>query len=239
LCYAFPPTLQDLINISSVAPQTEKITQGSSAIFQLRCQSPSIAMKKYSSQYKPRKNQSPQTQIKMHQTKRHSAYRTSKKITPSYPQEKDMKKIVYIISFITTATLLNKFVFPTKPSPQDTEKEIIEAFKKASDDLNSHGSRMIDDQTRLDKTEIGPGATMTYFYTLIQHASKDGDINSLRKRIDEMLWEGVCKNEAMRKATMLGGKYVYVFSSSDRIELQRFEYGKNECLQARAIKVQK
>jgi hypothetical protein len=43
----------------------------------------------------------------------------------------------------------------------------------------------------------------------------------------------------MRKATMLGGKYVYVFSSSDRIELQRFEYGKNECLQARAIKVQK
>ena len=150
-----------------------------------------------------------------------------------------MKNIVYIIAFLSVSAVLRHFIFPGKPTPQELESAVIEAFKKASDDLNMHGSRMLDEETRFDKTEVGPGARMTYYYTLIRYTSKDEKLKSLREPIDNKLWEGVCKNEAMRKATLQGGKYIYIFSGIDNEEFQSFEYGKVECLQARVIKVQK
>jgi hypothetical protein len=48
-----------------------------------------------------------------------------------------------------------------------------EGFTKAAEQINNRGPIMVDQETRLDKSVAGPGARLTYFYSLPKYSSED------------------------------------------------------------------
>ncbi len=79
------------------------------------------------------------------------------------------------------------------------EARVIEGFELAAEQLNAMTPVMVDEETRMEKATVGPGALMTYHYIFPNFASKDIDVNMMSASVFPIIRDGVCarhRNEA-------------------------------------------
>ena len=118
---------------------------------------------------------------------------------------------------------------PSKPSQQEVEAKLIEGFTTAANQINKKVPMMVDEETRLDRATVGPGARVVYHHTFPRYTSRDIDANWLHTDLRPEVMRKVCDSKGMRKSLQYGGKYVYSYSGSDGVEITRFEIDRNDC----------
>lgn len=118
---------------------------------------------------------------------------------------------------------------PSKSSPQDIEAKLIEGFEIALIEINQKCPMMIDEETRLDKATVGPGARGVYHHTFINYKAKDIDADWLRTSLRAEVMQKVCTNDSMKESLQYGGIYVYSYFGNDGTEITRFEIDRNDC----------
>lgn len=150
-----------------------------------------------------------------------------------------LKKFLAVLAFIAVAVAgsIGKLIGETTsgsvasatPKQQDVEVLVIEGFAKAAAQINRTLPKMIDEDTRLDKVTVGPGARTVYHYSSPKHTSRDFDGALLRAtlRPDTML--KVCAAREMKKSLQYGGVYAYSYSGNDGIKIVEFEIDRNDC----------
>lgn len=95
-----------------------------------------------------------------------------------------------------------------KPSLEEIQQKVIDGFGTAAEQINQSAPTMVDEETRLDKASVGPGALLTYHYTLPNFASEDLDANFI-DTVFAHTKEFVCTTKEMKPAMQYGGAYVF------------------------------
>ncbi len=123
-----------------------------------------------------------------------------------------------------------KAVFsPSKPSEEEIEAKLIEGFTAAANQINQKLPIMIDEETRMDRATVGPGARTVYHNTFPRYTSRDIDANWLQTNLRPEVMRKVCDNKDMKKSLQYGGIYIYSYSGRDEVEITRFEIDRNDC----------
>jgi hypothetical protein len=149
-------------------------------------------------------------------------------------QKKTFSILVSIAVFIVAAVVGQQFgkefikvVFP--PTQQQLDEKLLEGFTTTAAKINAKAPTMMDRETRLDKAVAGPGARLTYFYSLPNYSSHDLDRNVLFTNIKSGVKKAVCDSEEMKPSLQDGGVYVYAYAGNDGMEMVRFELSKHDC----------
>jgi hypothetical protein len=140
-------------------------------------------------------------------------------------------RLLQVLVFLFAGLLIRHLLEPKKPTAQQMEQTVIEAFKKASDDLNRQGPRMVDAATRLDSTEVGPGARFTYHYTFPNYSAQALITSGFAYKIQPQVFAKVCGDAGMIQALQYGGVYVYDYRSGDGENAVTIEVNKEVCSQ--------
>jgi len=109
------------------------------------------------------------------------------------------------------------------------DKSMYEGFKQTADKLNKRGPVMVSKHLRLDKTDAGPGARITYFYSFTNHAASDFTPNKLNTNLQEKIDKSVCSNMKIKPSLELGATYVFAYSGNDGVEITRITVNKDNC----------
>lgn len=115
------------------------------------------------------------------------------------------------------------------PTQKEVDKKIIEGFKKAVKEVNRTAPTMVDQDTRLDKATIGPGARATYHYSFPKYSSKEIKSNWLQTNLRPIVTKNVCSNKKMRPSIEYGGIYIFSYSGNDGIEISSFQVSLDDC----------
>ena len=118
---------------------------------------------------------------------------------------------------------------PESPSKEDLERGLIRGFNEAVETINQDLPAMIDDEIRMDKATVGPGAMMTYHYTFLNHVSNEVDSQWIRSGVRENVANNVCKSQEMKRALQYGAAYRYSYSGSDQKFIAGFQITREDC----------
>jgi len=97
-------------------------------------------------------------------------------------------------------------------SPTDL---IIEQLRDSSKRLNLRFPQKIDSETIIEKTEVGPGAVITYFYTLINYPSDKVSPENLRNIVLPNLLEKVKNERSLLEALANGAAFRHCYMGND------------------------
>ena len=150
------------------------------------------------------------------------------------------KKVVAVLGFIVVLIAagigsqigkqVGKVAYaPSKPTQQQIEEKLLEGFAKAAAQANARGPVMVDQDTRWDRSIAGPGARLTYVYSLPKYSSRDIDRGWLLKNLEPKVRQGVCGSKEMKPSLQYGGTYVYAYNGNDGVEIARFEINNQDC----------
>lgn len=124
------------------------------------------------------------------------------------------------IYLLSAATLFGLVAYKAVYIDRDPEKLAAESLESATKVarmtaimVNREAPKIIDDQVRLEKAEAGPGALVTYHYTLINY---DGDAlpEDAAAEMGTDLIKQTCTNEALRKAIGDGLKFDFLYANN-------------------------
>ena len=118
---------------------------------------------------------------------------------------------------------------PSKPSQQEIEAKLIEGFIIATKQVNSKTPTMIDENTRMDKATVGPGALVTYHYTFPNHSSRDVDSSWIISNLRPTVKNKVCVSKEMKPSLQYGGIYAFSYTGNDGVHIARFQVSGNDC----------
>ena len=150
------------------------------------------------------------------------------------------KKVILVLGFVTiiivviiagnVGTEFGKSLFSgSKSSPTQNEKNIIIAFTIAANQFNKGKPIMVDEITRWDRMEVGPGMRLTYRYTLPDYSSNEIKSRQLLAKVKPEIIKKACNSKEMTYSMRHGATYVYVYHGNDGIEITRLEINKNNC----------
>ena len=150
------------------------------------------------------------------------------------------KKILAVLGFIAIVIAMaiggqigkevGKATFsPSKPSSRDIQANLIEGFSIAAKELNQKCPMMVDEETRIDKVTVGPGARIVYYHTFPNYNSNEIDANLIRTNLRAEVMQKVCSNDKMKKSIEYGGIYVYSYYGKDAVEIAQFEIDRSDC----------
>jgi hypothetical protein len=136
--------------------------------------------------------------------------------------------LVFGAIFLLTQKYLNVGkAEPPKPTPQEVERGLIERFEITAKKINDNAPTMLDENTRLDWASVGPGARLTYHYTLTKYSSEDIDPNSITNNVRPFLKNKVCAK--MEESPQSGGTYVFSYSGNNGVQIASFQFDRNDC----------
>ncbi|KEI71305.1 hypothetical protein [Endozoicomonas elysicola] len=118
---------------------------------------------------------------------------------------------------------------PSEKNAKALEAKVIEGFELAAQQLNAMTPLMVDEETRMEKATVGPGALMTYHYTFPNFTAKDIDINIMRAGVFPIIRDGVCDSAEMKPSLQYGGKYAYSYSGNDGVHIMKFVITRSDC----------
>lgn len=154
------------------------------------------------------------------------------------PMKKTLSALALLVAIIAAAIgagvgkeISKTFFTPSTTSQQQIDEALINGFNQAARQANAKGAIMVDSDTRWDKTTVGPGARLNYFYSFPKHPSKDIDKNIILENIRSSVSKFACSNTEMKPSLKLGATYTYIYSGSDNVEIARFEINKTKCPQ--------
>lgn len=112
---------------------------------------------------------------------------------------------------------------------QNNEEKVIDIFSKEAESFNRRGPIMVDEDTRMDRQEVGPGARLTYFYSFPNLSSSDIAPNVIRENLKSEVKNKICASKEIKESWQDVATYVYVYSGNDGKEIGRFEVKKKDC----------
>jgi len=143
------------------------------------------------------------------------------------------KAAAWISGLLFVGTLVNfgaKLGEPRRASTQLSQQQRVERdFIKAAEQMNEQNPVMVSENIRMDRVVAGPGARLTYFYSIPKHSSNDYDHNEFLANIKPGLKEEVCADKDMKFVLGYGAVYVYSYSGNDGVEIARVEVSKDDC----------
>ena len=92
-----------------------------------------------------------------------------------------------------------------EPTPQEIEEYMIEGLETAAEILNRQVPMMVDDFTRMDSVTVGPGAMITYHYSLPGHTSQDWD-ETFQQEHEATVRQKTCAMEGMKPSLAARGE---------------------------------
>jgi hypothetical protein len=116
-----------------------------------------------------------------------------------------------------------------QPTQQQVEEKLIEGLRMGAEQSNRLGPRMIDADTRLDTTVVGPGAQGTYFYTFPKYSSRDISADWVAGTLRPTVISSVCASNDMKPSLQYGAIYNFVYRARDGVEVGRFAIGRSDC----------
>lgn len=150
------------------------------------------------------------------------------------------KKLLSIIGFIIflafasisgqVGKMVGKASFsPSKLSEEEILAKQVEGFEAGAKKINDSLPRMVDEDTRMDWASVGPGALVTYHYTLPNYSSTDIDPGLMRTNLFPIVKNSVCSSKDMELSLQYGGKYKYSYSGNDGILISEFTIDRTDC----------
>ena len=118
---------------------------------------------------------------------------------------------------------------PSKPSQKEIEAKLIEGFEKGAKQVNATAPTMVDEDTRMDKATVGPGARVTYHYTFPKYSSRDVDSGWIISNLRPVVKSNVCVSKDMKPSLQYGGVYSFSYSGSDGVHIASFQVDRNDC----------
>lgn len=148
--------------------------------------------------------------------------------------------LLSVFTLLTTFALFGcdskqqeSIVEPIEPQPKPiaakTEliKEIAEIVKTGNEKL----PMMVDKQTRLDKVVAGPGAQITYLYTLPDYSSFDVSADWISTDVKPKVTKDVCDTAVLRKLIASGATLEYAYKGKDGVDINKFQVQDFNCKQ--------
>lgn len=108
-------------------------------------------------------------------------------------------------------------------------EELVEKLKSEVEQINRQVPMMMDEETRLDKATLGPGATVIYHFTFPGYSAEQVDPDKLAENLSPALTQNICLDEQLKESMEEGARYVYAFHGNDGREISRMEVGEADC----------
>lgn len=125
---------------------------------------------------------------------------------------------------------VGKTVFsPAKPSEQEILSKLAQGFEAAAKQVNSAAPTMVDEETRMDRATVGPGALLTYHYTFPNYSSRDLDSGLINANVFPVVKKSVCASKEMKPSLQYGGQYAYSYSGNDGVLIGGFTIDRYDC----------
>ncbi len=118
---------------------------------------------------------------------------------------------------------------PSKPTEKEIMAKLAEGFEVAAKQINESAPTMVDEETRMDRASVGPGALLTYHYTILNYSSSDIDSGVIKSNVFPLVKSGVCSNKDMKPSLQYGGTYAYSYSGSDGVLIDKFTIDSDDC----------
>ncbi|CAB5721073.1 Uncharacterised protein [Delftia tsuruhatensis] len=122
----------------------------------------------------------------------------------------------------------------------ETAKELFKAIYPKSTDKNLHDlslkinvnlPKMVDDQTRLDRTVSEAGRKFTFFHSLPFHKSSDIDSQKIHDFMEPIIREKYCTSADMKNFIKYDVTTSFVYRGNDGLEVTRFIIKPKDCEQ--------
>ncbi len=107
-------------------------------------------------------------------------------------------------------------------------KTIEQSLESAAQEVNKTCPRNVDAETRLDKTEAGPGKTFTYQYTLINRTKSELDIEKLNAALRHGIVKGYKTDPAMKVFRDNGVTMHYRYNDKEGVALTEVVVAPND-----------
>lgn len=109
----------------------------------------------------------------------------------------------------------------------EVRKELVRGFKVAAQRINERAPIDMPD-ARLDRASVGPGATLTYHYT-VPEDSRFADPGNARDKLASIVSSMACSNKQMKPSLQYGATYVYIYSAANGDRIASFEVDRHRC----------
>lgn len=142
-----------------------------------------------------------------------------------------MKKALNIV-FVAIVTLIAAY-FGRELSKLffSSETNIAETMKTAAEELNKQTPMMVDNDTRLDAAEDGPGLRFTYLYTLVNYSVSEIDVEEFRNNLAPNIRKAVCENPELAVFYRNDVTVVYVYRDKNGMDVTEIEVPPTDCKQ--------
>ena len=140
-----------------------------------------------------------------------------------------MKKLVLLLSFILSVTLVAKDDIKTQNMPTDEMiKQNIEIVKLASEEMQKTLPQKVDKYTTLEKVE-GKDTTLIYVFEINTGAKSDETIiKEDKSRMKKAVTSGICQSAKRFLDAQIDITYMYR-SSTSKVELFQFDVSQKDC----------
>lgn len=118
---------------------------------------------------------------------------------------------------------------PSKPTEKEIMTKLAEGFELAAKQINDSAPTMVDEETRMDRASVGPGALLTYHYTFPNYSSRDIESALIQTNVFPSVKRGVCSSKEMKPSLQYGGKYTYSYSGNDGVLIGEFTIDRHDC----------
>lgn len=140
-----------------------------------------------------------------------------------------MKK-AFNIAFIAIVTLTAAyFGKELATSFFSSEMNITETLKAAAEELNKQTPMMVDDDTRLDAAENGPGLRFTYIYTLVNYSVSEINVEEFHNNLAPNIRKAVCEKPEMAVFYRNDVTVVYVYRDKNGMDVMEIAVPPTEC----------
>ena len=125
-----------------------------------------------------------------------------------------------VIYLLSAATLFGLVAYKAVYIDRDPEKLAAEALESATKVakataimVNLEAPNMVDEETRLERAEAGPGALVTFHYTFINYDGGDFPEDAAAEMRSDLM-NHTCTTAELRKTLDGGLKYNYVYANN-------------------------
>ncbi|MBL0041650.1 MAG: hypothetical protein IPP28_11545 [Xanthomonadales bacterium] len=144
-----------------------------------------------------------------------------------------MSKLLSIVLFLLAIAALSVLKLmnsaPHSAQVNITDDEIEKALAQTSDLLNKQLPMMVDSVTRLDKTFIGAGKRLIFYYVILSHSGSAFSADELRSDLYPTVKQKSCSSPVLAALMKNGVKFEHIYHYNNGNEATRVVIVSADC----------
>ncbi len=109
------------------------------------------------------------------------------------------------------------------------QADLINSLQTTLNNFNKTLPKMVNGQTRVDSTLIGPGLRLTFFYTFIKYNSTEFDSSKLFAEKAPILRKGMCSDPYWKRILEGGFTIDYYYRGKDWCYVMEIPVKESDC----------